>query len=165
MIESKLGSVPYRRMCVGALAVVLVTVVGPARMKAQRLANQAAFPQTRVDSVDPVAARMAHRLGSAVVLGVGGGILVGLGTMALCGDCIISAAQPVLLTWLVTGSAIGAALPRGNGRCSGSERFARALAGTSLGFGAGLLLVKSDASYWSYVATIPLSSIVFLGRC
>jgi hypothetical protein len=126
---------------------------------------------TKLES-DP---RISHRLVTGAIGGLAGAAILGTIGYQLGKDCHSSCLDPDSPGFIETafgilvggtiGSAIGAALPQGRGLCGGGQRFARTLAGASVGLATGIGLAMVPPLGFGFVATIPIGSVLFMRKC
>jgi hypothetical protein len=163
-----------------ALSASLIAIVAlaasatPGAVCAQTLLRPApsALVRPASDSVAPDA-KLWQRYISATVVGAVGAVTLGTIVYHAASRCRASCSDieglfETLLAGGVgatVGSAIGAAMPRGRGLCTGSERFGKGLGGATLGLVAGIGFMMIPPLEPAFIVTIPVGSILFMRNC
>lgn len=132
-----------------------------------------ALIQPLPDSIIDPDARVWQRFISATVVGAAGAVTLGAIGAQVGGRCrgsctdIEGVAETVfgILVGGTIGSAIGAAMPRGRGLCTGGDRLGRGLAGAGLGLLAGIGFILVPPLEPAFIVTIPVGSVLFMRKC
>jgi hypothetical protein len=150
------------------IAIVAVAVISaPGPLFAQTLLRRTpnALFQPQPDSTFDRDAKVWQRFVSATVVGALGAVTLGTIGSQTGGPDNIAGVMLGVLAGGTIGSAIGAAAPRGRGRCGGSQRLSRALGGASLGLVAGIGFLLVPPLEPLFMVTIPVGSVMFMRKC